>query len=377
MEEHIFGYYQIYVLIIMANKYGIFSLRGYLYQIKVFILSVVENIGNNVEITYEGEEDVDISHQSFAKVAFKDKLIQVKSGKINNDILFGVISNWLIEDNEDKIHELIFESGNDTIKDTTFFDKYYNYISDEDRLKKHPKTKHSKCFNKYKNKETIKNAYMKILEKYQSTNLSSDDLEESIIQKLAENYSIHNRAKTENLSYMVVNEIQKQVFERIKNNTNYTINFAIYNKILTDKIRVADFDEYKFDVHKFSNNLEDLVKQADDVFLKQIYAVSTKSDFRILNIKCELEYELFREMLDDDEIEKIKETESDAIATYIITKANDKIKSPYDLYESTIKNDLRSNILLFNQLSKIGCYNYLTTSKIDENNRIKWVIEDE
>lgn len=79
---------------------GILSLRGFLYQIKVFILSVIKNV-SLCDITYEGRDDVECSNNEnklfyhTIESSTKPILIQVKNGTINKGVVIKVVLNWL------------------------------------------------------------------------------------------------------------------------------------------------------------------------------------------------------------------------------------------------------------------------------------------
>ena len=120
----------------MDNLCGIYSLRGYLYQIIVFAEMILKNISANTVIIYEGQEDIDIENSDYSQIINDVELIQVKSGSVTNTILYGVVANWLINsDLANKKLKLIYEKG-DLILDDDFFEKFYLFISDKERLKK-------------------------------------------------------------------------------------------------------------------------------------------------------------------------------------------------------------------------------------------------
>lgn len=79
---------------------GILSLRGFLYQIKVFILNVIKNV-SLCDITYEGRDDVECSNNEnklfyhTIESSTKPILIQVKNGTINKGVVIKVVLNWL------------------------------------------------------------------------------------------------------------------------------------------------------------------------------------------------------------------------------------------------------------------------------------------
>ena len=361
----------------MDNLCGIYSLRGYLYQIIVFAEMILNNISANTAIIYEGQEDIDIEKSDYSQIINDVELIQVKSGSVTNTILYGVVANWLINsDLANKKLKLIYEKG-DLILDDDFFEKFYLYISDKERLKKD--TKFTKCYNKYLGKKnSIKSDFDFYIRKAELLKTCFDEVIDDIYEFIKINYNLEKRTDIEAFGYYFCKRIVENVFINVKESKNYRCNYSDYNSIIEEILKNIKADKYIFDLEKYQSiDLGELVTKIDPLFFEQIKKVSKKKNFIITNIQAELEYELFRNSIEESNINLLKQTESTAKNNRMIQEGNEENINSNNLYYNTIKMPLNSQILYENNDSRIGCYNFLTSSKCPKNLRINWEVSDE
>lgn len=361
----------------VQNKCGIYSLRGYLYQIIVFAREVLKNICYKSNLIYEGEEDIDIKDSSFATINTNDTLIQVKSGNVTNSVLYSVVANWLLLDSlNDKNLVLIYEKGSIKLDDD-FYKSFCSYISNPENRKK--STKFAKCFEVYNsNKEFFTDNYNFYIKKANIEKLEKETLFDSLKTIIKTSFSIKSDIKCERFAFNFCKEISLNIFEHVLNSNNYVCSYSDYNDIITKLLDVIKSDKYIFELEKYDNlDFDNLINKMDESFMEQIKLVNRNKAFVLQNMKLELEYELFRESVEENDLKELNITERTAKSNWQLQCGNTENTSPNKLYFNTVCMRLDSNILHENNDSRVGCYNYLTTSKCDDNVRIKWEIDED
>ena len=359
----------------MENKCGIYSLRGYLYQILVFAKEILDNISTKSQIIYEGEEDIDIKNSNYAILSNEKFLIQVKSGELSKSETYGVIANWLLLGNDSKQLKLVYEKG-DIKFDDDLFESFYNYISKNKKIGKN--SKFSKCLKKYENKEAMNKSYENNVKIAKIEKFDSDEIIEKIYEIIKNNYSLSNRVKIEAFGFYFIESICEKVITNILKYKSYTADIVGFNQIILDILKKVKSDKYVFDLEKYDDIAYDnLISNIDQTFFSEIKKVSKLKSFIINNIQAELEYEIFRESIDIENIDKLNRTEKNAKNNRDYQAANLNNGSPNSLYFSTINMPLDSEILEISKDSKMGCYNFLTSSKSDSKLRISWELNDE
>ena len=87
---------------------GISAQYGFLYQRKVFLLKLLENMGSGKVLVFEGVDDIDIEQEdSIFGITEAKRFIQVKSGTVGKKSFAKIIGNWLI--NEDFYKEYSYK----------------------------------------------------------------------------------------------------------------------------------------------------------------------------------------------------------------------------------------------------------------------------
>ncbi len=362
----------------MANRSGIFSLRGFLYQMVVYCYQVLKKINSENIITYEGEDDVEVEKDSSTLVSLSDELIQVKSGSVSNTVAHGVVANWLNRDDLDsKSLYLYIESGNIEFNDD-YFESFYSYISDKDRREKLG-LKTTRCYIKFGGDKTLlKNAYDKYIKIAKCKVCSWDALEQEMIEFIKDNFSISNQLKAEYFSHNFCEKIIDEILGSVKETKSYVCYVSTYNQIIKDISRDISDGKYRFNFDKYEDETYETLKtKVDSRFLDEIKKVSKAKEFILLNLKAELEYELFRDMIEPPQEKMLDETEATAYNNRMYQDGNTENTDSNKLYQNTIKMSLNSDLLFDNIESKTGCYNYLTTSKCNPKRQISWEVNNE
>ena len=101
-SEEFFAFYltkkgfEVYIV----NESGITSQYGFLFQRKVFVLYVLENMNVKQRFSFEGKDDVEISvdEKIYELDSSESNCVQVKSGKVDKNCFSKVIGNWLLLD---------------------------------------------------------------------------------------------------------------------------------------------------------------------------------------------------------------------------------------------------------------------------------------
>lgn len=83
------------------NEGGIISQYGFLFQRKVFVLYVLENMNVKQRFCFEGKDDVEITadEKIYELDSSASNCVQVKSGVVDQNCFSKVIGNWLLIDN--------------------------------------------------------------------------------------------------------------------------------------------------------------------------------------------------------------------------------------------------------------------------------------
>ena len=83
------------------NENGITSQYGFLFQRKVFVLYVLENMNVKQRFCFEGKDDVEITadEKIYELDSSASNCVQVKSGVVDQNCFSKVIGNWLLIDN--------------------------------------------------------------------------------------------------------------------------------------------------------------------------------------------------------------------------------------------------------------------------------------
>ena len=80
------------------NESGITSQYGFLFQRKVFLLYVLENMNTKQRFCFEGKDDVEIveDEKIYELDSSASNCVQVKSGVVDQNCFSKVVGNWLL-----------------------------------------------------------------------------------------------------------------------------------------------------------------------------------------------------------------------------------------------------------------------------------------
>lgn len=80
------------------NESGITSQYGFLFQRKVFVLYVLENMNVKQRFCFEGKDDVEIAadEKIYELDSSESNCVQVKSGQVDQSCFSKVVGNWLL-----------------------------------------------------------------------------------------------------------------------------------------------------------------------------------------------------------------------------------------------------------------------------------------
>ena len=364
----------------MSDLSGIYSLRGFLYQMKLYeLLSFQHGWENDDEMVYEGLDDIDSGKTTL--ISSNRSFVQIKSGMLNKTVYYGVLSNWFLLNQRcpNSSFTLFYE---DSVlfdyKTNSFFDDYYKYISSDNMKNNHPDCKHSKAYRLFSSKNDMNCVFAELNSRIQFKEIKQDDIYPLLIQE-AFNKSIKNEMRAKVFVYNFIDLLHRDVEEAVSKTTSYILTktkfFEIYNSALSS----TPNKKYVFRIIKIPGfDYSQLLLAADDKFLNQIKSVSEQEQFLTQNIIDELEYEIFKASYDDDEsIDKIDYLESSVHSRYMILLGNPNIHNNWDFYDNLISSSFSSDILEMDNRAKTGCCNYLTSSKANPVNAIEWDVKHE
>lgn len=364
----------------MSDLSGIYSLRGFLYQMQIYELFAFQHGWENDDVMiYEGLDDID-SEKTYL-LSSNHSFAQIKSGSLTKTVYYGVLSNWFLLDNScpNSNFSLVFEQGDPSnFKSNEFFEDYYAYISSSDMKNKHPNCKHSKACGLFASKTQMKTAFDYINNRVSFKQLTLENIYELLVNE-AVNHAIKNEMMAKAFVYHFIDTLHHEVEESILRTERYELTKKKYHEIYNSTLNSVQRRKYIFNKRKYAKyKLEDLEKMADKKFYEQIKSVSGLNQFLVENIIDELEYEIFKESYDDKEsLDKIDNLEMSVHSRYSVVIANPKYTNNYELYIDMVGGSYLSDILEMDYGAKIGCCNYLTSSNADPSCAIEWDVFDD
>lgn len=364
----------------MSDLSGIYSLRGFLYQMQLYeLLSFQHGWKNDDEMIYEGLDDIDSGKTTL--ISSSRNFTQIKSGHLSKNVYYGVLSNWFLLNQRcpDSVFKLVYEWGDTSdFQNDSFFNDYYKYISSAKMKANHPNSKHSKACELFSSQAEMKTTFNKLNLRISFQQIKQEDIYPLLIKE-ATDRSLKNEMMAKAFVYHFIDSLHREVEEAVSKSSFYRLTkkkfFEIYNSTLNSVQR----KKYVFNMKKIPGiNVSQLLTVADGQFLSQIKCVSEQEQFLTQNIIDELEYEIFKESYDDDEsIEKIDRLEYSIHSRYMILLGNPSLQNNWDFYEKMISSSFSSDILEMDSRAKTGCCNYLTSSKATPENSIEWDVRHE
>lgn len=375
------------------NESGITSQYGFLFQRKVFVLYVLENMNIKQRFCFEGKDDVEITadEKIYELDSSENNCVQVKSGHVDQDCFSKVLGNWLLLDSIIAEHYTLFienELKFDISVETVI--KQMLEFAEKGKTKKKTAIAR-KVYDLYKDDiengeahklgEDIKN----IIEKMVIDKCSIDELDTRLETIFFKKYCLdivdYDIAKKKRLEKFI-QDINKQIDEAIKQKKTYSLMFSELMKLIVTVSEEISDKSYNIDTKLFKTVLSEKAKQIVNERkkreVKQLFLVNSQEEFVLRGIVNELFYKDFRDVFAEKRAMDISNLEVFAKENYDIAKDELGIGyTPKELYDRTTAMSIDSEIIPRGPMYKSGCYIYLTGDEIDEDLQIDWGEESE
>ena len=375
------------------NDSGITSQYGFLFQRKVFVLYVLENMNVKQRFCFEGKDDVEVSQDE--KICELDSAssncVQVKSGVVDKTCFVKVIGNWLLlESAERDTYTLFIENklGFEFIEDEVVDEIIEFAIKGKGRKRT---SIANKVYEQYKDDIDNNDAAKLrcdigvILDKIQMDKCSINELDYRLEKIFFDNhcpdigeYEMAKKKRLEKFIYY----INKQIDEAIKEKKAYSLIFSELMRLLILTCDEINDHSYKVDVTLLKTSLEEkakkIVRERKSREVRQLFLVNEQDTFVVKGIVNELFYIDFREIFSEQRDIDISNLEEFAKENYEIARYEiGENPEPKELFERTTNKNLESDIIPKGPMYRHGCYIYLTGDDVDKKKQIKWGEESE
>lgn len=375
------------------NESGITSQYGFLFQRKVFVLYVLENMNVKQRFCFEGKDDVEIAadEKIYELDVSESNCVQVKSGQVDQSCFSKVVGNWLLLDSVKSDHYTLF------IENELKFDMSLENVTNEMLVfveKGKSKKKSSiarKVYEQYKDDidnddaQKLKNDIKNIVDKIKIDKCSIDELdlrlETIFFEKYCTDIVEYDIAKKKRLEKFI-QDINKQIDESIKQKKAYSLVFSELMKLIVTVSEEISDKSYKVDIKLlkpvFAEKAKKIVDEKKKREVKQLFLVSSQDEFVLRGIVNELFYKDFRDVFAEQKAMDISNLEEFAKENHEIAK--DELGedcTPKELYDRTTAMSIDSDIIPRGPMYKNGCYIYLTSDEVDEDLQIEWGEESE
>lgn len=220
--------------VLTMNESGITSQYGFLFQRKVFVLYVLENMNVKQRFCFEGKDDVEIAadEKIYELDSSESNCVQVKSGQVNQSCFSKVVGNWLLLDSVKPERYTLF------IENELKFDLSLENVINEmlvfvEKGKSKKKTSIAyKVYEQYKDDlenddaQKLKDDIKNIIDKIKIDKCSIDELdlrlETIFFEKYCTDIVEYNIAKRKRLEKFI-QDINKQIDESIKQKKAYSL----------------------------------------------------------------------------------------------------------------------------------------------------------
>ena len=371
----------------MEEKGGIYSLAGFAYQIKVFILQIL-HLKNNYTLEYETIDDVALKRVTANSIDdYEDNLqsiltttkrtaFQVKKTDVTNSVAKKVIKNWLLADRDDnEIDDFVLVTDRKT--DNIFCDLEIDEIFSDINLSTGSKSidakirllGYSEHDLKEKIKEIISKAKIKIYE----------DIDKEIIESYSDFFI--SPAVTDATYFLRIKELIQQVtveiLDVVLEGKPYELSYEKVCEMKNDIISKITDEKWEPSFSEFRKlrkiNLEDLavIKSREYLQLLQCSSLSQSDRARHLQfgeyyVNCKRTYfeRGMKNMVDD-----LENTAYDNFCDVKMELRNKSADSPDNrLFETKAK----SNSKAVDEQIKYGVCINLTSESTDESIQISW-----
>lgn len=377
----------------IVNESGITSQYGFLFQRKVFVLYVLENMNVKQRFSFEGKDDVEISEDEkiYELDSSESNCVQVKSGKVDKNCFSKVIGNWLLLDCVKSQKYTLFVE-NELEIDMSMDSIICEMLSFVEKGKSKKKTSiANKIYEQYKDdvndneSNKLKDDIRNIVNKITIDKCSMDELDLRLETVFFEKYCTdileYDIAKKKRLEKFI-QDINKQIDESIKRKKTYSLVFAELIKLIVTVSEEISDKSYTVDVKLlkpvFAEKAKMIVNERKRREVNQLFLVNSKEEFVLRGIVNEIFYKDFREVFAEQKSLDISNLEEFARENYDIAKDELGVEcTPKKLYDRTTVTPIDSDILPKGSMYRNGCYIYLTSDEIDEDLQIGWGEESE
>ncbi len=370
------------------NNSGIISQYGFLFQRKVFVLYILENVNVKQRFCFEGKDDVEIAADKkiYALYDSASHYIQVKSGKVDSVCFCKIVGNWLLTHNfgEEAFTLFIENDLGFAWSVPKFTDLVKKYVLNG---KKQDKTSIAKrVYDQYA--EDIENNGSQQLEEDIKRILSTMNIVKCSVEEIdhrLENVFFENHcqdiieyelAKKKRLERFI-QYINQQIDDAIKEKKTYSLIFPELMKMLT--LVCDEINDHKYIVDTtylkkpFNDKAKEIVGERKQREVRQLFMVDNKDAFVIEGIVNELFYKDFREIYVDKRTTEISNLEQFAKENFDEALFEiEGVPKPRELYIKTTSKSIESDILPNGPMYRKGCYIYLTGDDIDEEKQLTW-----
>lgn len=367
----------------MSNNYGINSLAGYAYQIKVFIyytflLSPYQEVGyetfDDVAIKDINKFDFDALNSLCKTHDNKCLAIQVKHTTISRDEKDKVIYNWLIALAEQEIDE--FKLFSDAKYNNSFsFEDPHDFYDEIQNSTKRSDALVSIVKNHYDNYSEFESKYNKIKDNFEL--IDCEDIDKDIY-KVAD---IHFSKSTNEVMFThrlteYIQEVRSLILTSIEKKEPYKMTYdefskiieSIRNRISEDRYEPNYFSYKKCNSIDLSESIVNSREYSQLVFCfdKDEAAIKRHLLFNQYYKHSRMKYMTLNK---EDIINNLEELSYDNFSTVkseLIANCND---SPINRLSKTKD---KSNSYASDEQIKFGSLVYLTSNNVDKELRILW-----
>ena len=375
------------------NESGITSQYGFLFQRKVFVLYVLENMNVKQRFCFEGKDDVEITadEKIYELDASPSNCVQVMSGVVDATCFSKVIGNWLLLDSVKADTYTLF------VENELNFDLSVENITNEmmsfvDKGKGKKRTSIArKVYEQYKEDidcdkaKKLKCDIKTIIQKIEIDKCSVEELdlrlETIFFEKYCTDIVEYDIAKKKRLEKFI-QDINKQIDDSIKQRKTYSLVFPELMKLIISVSEEINDHSYKVDIKLlkpvFAEKAQKIVEERKRREVRQLFLVNSQEEFVLRGIVNELFYKDFREVFVGQREIDISNLEEFAKENYEIAK--DELGAECTakkLYDRTIVKSIDSDIIPRGPMYKNGCYIYLTSDEVEEDLQIEWGEENE
>ena len=253
------------------DKSGIISQRGFEYQKLVFVYNSLL-INGEQTLGYECLDDMSIQTVENAIIKSNDRLIQVKSGEVNQTVFYKILINWLLKYNLSYKYTLYSENEiNFDFKSREYIDDVTEKILNSKVSNKSNISKARDAFSANKNK--ISSAILHIVSNLEINLYEVESLKKQTFDTFKDRFGVDsNNDIAEKQLDAFVSEIRDDLADAILKTEPFILNFRLLHSIIYKIQSSINKDIYEVSYTKFRKsaliNVEKFIASDDDSTLQ-------------------------------------------------------------------------------------------------------------